>query len=290
MEHHDSRQKPSKPRRAGTVVESIDESFAPLGPGTTDIESPHVPSAQSPGIAPDAEPYRLRPSLRPPMALLCAYDDGQDSGETVRIRIPSFVIGRADGNLVIPHDGGMSGRHAEISRRFVDQSYRWTLRDLGSTNGTFIRTARALLHDGQEFLIGGIRYRFDSAAPTAASGRPDRDQEARPAIRRNLVDVPGGPSMPAPRLVEIKPHGEGLTFQLTEPETWIGRDPRRCGIVLDHPAVSPRHAVIRTRRRGRRVIENAGSRDGVWLRFQQIELGRGGQFQCGEQRFLIRIL
>ena len=42
------------------------------------------------------------------------YSPKSRSGEMVRIRVPSFVIGRAEGNLVIPHDGGMSGRHAEI--------------------------------------------------------------------------------------------------------------------------------------------------------------------------------
>jgi pSer/pThr/pTyr-binding forkhead associated (FHA) protein len=197
------------------------------------------------------------------MALLCAFDDSLDSGETVRIRVPSFVIGRAEGNLVIPHDGGMSSRHAEIARRFVDGRYRWSLRDLGSTNGTFVRTARALLSDGQELLIGGTRYRFD---------------------------VPGATASPAPRLVEVRPQGEGPALPVTGPEAWIGRDPRQCTIVLDRPLVSPRHAVIQARRHGHWIIQNAGSCGGLWLRVQEIELGRGGQFQCGEQRFLIRII
>jgi pSer/pThr/pTyr-binding forkhead associated (FHA) protein len=197
------------------------------------------------------------------MALLCAFDDSLDSGETVRIRVPSFVIGRVEGNLVIPHDGGMSGRHAEIARRFVDGRYRWSLRDLGSTNGTFVRTARALLRDGQELFIGGMRYRFDG---------------------------PGEAAGPMPRLVEVKPHGEGPAFPLTGPEAWIGRDPRQCTLVFDRPLVSPRHAVIQARRRGHWIIQHAGSCDGLWLRVQEIELGRGGQFQCGEQRFWIQIL
>jgi hypothetical protein len=197
------------------------------------------------------------------MALLCALDDSLDSGETVRIRVPSFVIGRTEGNLVIPHDGGMSGRHAEIARRFVDGRYRWSLRDLGSANGTFVRTARALLRGGQELLIGGARYRFDP---------------------------PGEAAAPAPRLIEVRPQGDGLAFPVTGPEAWVGRDPRQCSLVLDRPLVSPRHAVIQARPRGHWIIRNAGSCDGLWLRVQEIELGRGGQFQCGEQRFLIRIL
>lgn len=195
------------------------------------------------------------------MAILCAYDDGSDTGETVRIRVPSFVIGRGDGDLLIPHDGGMSGRHAEIARQSVDGRHRWTLRDLGSSNGTFVRAARASIVDGQELLIGGLRYRFD---------------------------FPGG--SPAPRIVEIGPRGDRAAFAIAEPETWIGRDPRLCAIVLDRPWIGARHAVIRPRRAGRWMIEKGDSGDGVWLRIEEVDLGRGCEFQCGEQRFLVRVL
>jgi pSer/pThr/pTyr-binding forkhead associated (FHA) protein len=195
------------------------------------------------------------------MAILCAYDDGRDTGETVRIRVPTFVIGRSSGDLVIPHDGGISGRHAEIARRGPDGRSRWWLRDLGSTNGTFVRTARASLDDRQELLIGGARYRFEH---------------------------PDGAAVP--RLVEVPPQGGGASFAIQDDETWIGRDPNQCAIVVDRPWVSPRHAVIRARRGGRWIIERGDGGDGLWMMVQEIDLGRGGQFQCGEQRFLFRVL
>jgi hypothetical protein len=195
------------------------------------------------------------------MAILCAYDDGQDTGETVRIRVPSFVIGRSAGDLIIPHEGGMSGRHAEIARRSVDGRYRWSLRDLGSTNGTFVRTARASLDHGQELLIGGRRYRFEAATDA-----------------------------PSPRLVAVNPRGDGPSFAVAGPVSWIGRDPLQCSIVVEHPWVSPRHAAIRARSRGRWIIEKGDPGDGLWLKVAEVELGRGGQFQCGEQRFLFRVL
>ncbi len=224
------------------------------------------------------------------MAVLCAFDDGQESGEILRIRVPSFVIGRSDGSLVIPHDGGISGRHAEIGRRLADDRYRWYLRDLGSTNGTFIRTLRAVLLDGQEILIGGARFRFDlNQVPDApgqviAKQRADRGDRNRP-LRSSVSDEPTTPS-----LVEIGPDGEGETYALTAPENWIGQDSGECVVVVDHPCVNRKHAVIKVRKNGRWVIENARSRDGTWLRIHEIELGRGAQFQCGEQRFLIRVL
>jgi FHA domain len=261
MESRERRDKKRGRRRSATVLESVDELIGRPGRETTDLESPPIPAPPRRSSGPDGVAAAFRPSLRPPMAILCAYDDGQESGETARIRSPSFVVGRNVGDLVIPHDGGMSGRHAEIARRLVDGRYRWSLRDLGSTNGTFVRTALASLVNGQELLIGGVRFRFE---------------------------IPDGP--PAPRLVEIDPQGGGPSFSITEPDTGIGSDPRRCTIVLGRPWVSPLHAVIRARRRGRWIIEKVDAGDGLWLRIQEVDLGRGGQFQCGEQRFLIRIL
>ena len=119
-------------------------------------------------------------------------------------------------------------------------------------------------------------------------------------LREQEADAPGSESdRPAlrvryepttPSLVEIGPDGEGECHSLTEPETWIGRDAGACAIVVDHPCVNRKHAVIKIRKNGRWVIENARSRDGTWLRIHEIELGRGAQFQCGEQRFLIRVV
>ncbi len=114
MESRDRRDKPRRRRRSATVLESVDELIARPGRDPTAIEPPPIrPSPERP-VAAAGEASTFRPSLRPPMAILCAYDDGQDTGETVRIRVPSFVIGRTAGDLVIPHDGGMSSRHAEI--------------------------------------------------------------------------------------------------------------------------------------------------------------------------------
>ena len=79
-------------------------------------------------------------------------------------------------------------------------------------------------------------------------------------------------------------------FPIEGPEVWIGRDPVLCSIILDRPGVGPRHALIRARRPGRWMIEKGDSGDGVWLRIEEVDLGRGGQFQCGEQRFLFRVL
>ena len=130
------------------------------------------------------------------MALLTVLDDGDDTGEVVRIRGNSFVIGRVDGNVVIVHDNGMSGKHAEISRRLENGEYAWYLKDLQSTNGTFVRTATVLLSHGQELLIGSHRYSYEvpvqsagQVAPTAESNATRKWEAISPSSGRN-----GGPA------------------------------------------------------------------------------------------------
>jgi pSer/pThr/pTyr-binding forkhead associated (FHA) protein len=276
--------------RSPTILEPIDEIFGQSHLDPTIDESPPQPPVSSHSSRPAEELPSFRPALRPPMAVLCAFDDGRESGEVIRIRVPSFVIGRSDGGLVIPHDAGISARHAEIGRRLADDRYRWYIRDLGSTNGTFVRTLRAVLLDGQEFVIGGMRYRFDLNQCPDEPGGAMRKERADLLSRGRPSRFAAASEPTIPSLVEINPDGEGMQYTLSDPETWIGRDPVVCAVVVDHPCVSPTHAVIKTKRNGRWVIENARSCDGTWLRIHEIELGRGAQFQCGEQRFLIRIL
>jgi pSer/pThr/pTyr-binding forkhead associated (FHA) protein len=295
-----------KRQRPATIVQPIDQIFGRSNVDPTVNESdrnarPPAPAggltvnesdanARPPASAGDPKPVApiLRPSLRPPMAILCAFDDGEETGEIVRVRVPAFVIGRSEGGLVIPHDGGISGRHAEVGRRLVGERYHWYLRDLGSTNGTFVRVARAALGPDQEFLIGGVRFRFQLAPEHGSRGRGDVKVSAGPGAGRPASRRTSQASDPV--LVEIRADGEVRRIVLTGPETWIGSDSSICSVVIPHPAVSAKHAAIKTRKNGRWMIENAGARDGVWLRIDEVDLGRGGHFQCGEQRFLIRIL
>ena len=80
-----------------------------------------------------------------------------------------------------------------------------------------------------------------------------------------------------------------VPFPITEPESWIGRDPGG-RVVLNDPTVDPRHARVFRDPKRRWVIANSGSVNGVWARVEEIALERGGQFQCGEQRFIIKVL
>ena len=294
-------------RRQATVLESVEEIRAqarPASPRTVFEAQPAAQPARGPGdrtlreAAPAAQTDRapgeapvFRPTSRPPMGLLHVLDDGDTSGEVVRIRAGSYVIGRVEGNLIIPHDSGMSGRHAEIFRRDDGGGmWSWLLRDLGSTNGTFVRASSVALSRDQEFMVGGRLFRFDSPPPGPAV------EDASPASNATRKwEVPtrpgaGGPGSTGAALVEISKGAADRRHSLTEGEYWLGRDPKVCSIVVDDPYVDSRHARVYRDERGHWVVANDRSRNGLWGRVSEVGIGRGGYFQCGEQRFLFKVL
>jgi pSer/pThr/pTyr-binding forkhead associated (FHA) protein len=267
----------------GTRLEDVEELRRQLaGRGPVEPTAREAP-AGTPGLAATVP---FRPAHRPPIALLRVLFDGQEDGELIPLRGERFVIGRADGDLVIPHDGMMSGRHAEIVRRNDRGRWRWVLSDLRSTNGTYVRSSQALLLHEQEFLIGSRRYRFDAApqggaAPAAGPGGP--------AATRGWQSVAADALVPS--FVELTPKGLGQRYFLDRNELWLGRDPARCSVVLaDDLMVSPRHARLYRDAKNRWVLENAGSLNGVWVRVPRIAVDAVGQFQLGEQRFHLRVL
>jgi pSer/pThr/pTyr-binding forkhead associated (FHA) protein len=220
------------------------------------------------------------------MALLCVHDDGSDDGELIRLRSERVVIGRGEGDVVIPHDNMMSGRHAELSRQLEEGRSRWFLTDLQSTNGTYVRVSNAILKHGQDVLLGSRRYRFQAALQdvhAAETEDPAKGTQGWQSV---------SPADLIPSLVELVSATEtGRRYPLPNKENWLGRDPRVAGVVIaDDPLISPRHARLYQGRKGRWHIENAGSVNGVWLRVQHLALEGICYFQLGEQRFSVRIL
>jgi pSer/pThr/pTyr-binding forkhead associated (FHA) protein len=224
------------------------------------------------------------------MALLRVLDDGSDDGEVIRVRAASFVIGRVEGDLIIPHDAGISGRHAEISRRFENGLYHWYLRDLQSTNGTFVRAANVLLTPNQELLIGSRRFRFQPPTAPHDPSTAAAAGQASPGTRKFVAPTPGDRAAMHPALVEVSASGQERSFALTQSEHWIGRDPSVCSIVVDDPMIDRKHLRIHRDATNRWVATNAQSLNGLWARIQELRLGRGALFQCGEQQFLFEVL
>jgi pSer/pThr/pTyr-binding forkhead associated (FHA) protein len=219
------------------------------------LREPPAPAAPAPPpgrpAAADAAPHR--PRLRLPIALLHVVDDGREDGEVVRLRGERVVIGRSEGDVVVPHDISMSPRHAALER-LPDG---WRLVDLGSAGGTFVRVTHARLRHGGEIQLGGTRLVFQEVDLTEAW------------------------------LVEVRPGGGGQRHECNAPGVTIGRG--AAVINLSDPFVSPLHARVSRTPRGWR-IENSGL-NGLWVRIDgPVEMHGPSQFLCGEQRFVLEPL
>jgi pSer/pThr/pTyr-binding forkhead associated (FHA) protein len=279
-------QKPAAEQEETTRLESEDEvrraiqaRHARRSSGKQ-MPEPEVPETVPVGVEVRAE----RPVIRPAMALLCILDDGKAEGEWVRLRNEVTVIGRTDGDIRIPHDGSISGRHAQLVRQRVGGGYRWVLSDLQSSNGTFVRMGKTLLRHEDEIIIGAGRYRFEEGAKSVNEG----------AGSKGNTQSWGGTPVNAfvPSLVEIAPAGAAGRVSLTLPEYWIGRDIQTCTIARpDDLLVSERHGRLYRDSERKWHLENNKSINGIWLCIREpLPIGGGCQFRMGEQRFLFRSL
>ncbi|MCA9132798.1 MAG: FHA domain-containing protein [Planctomycetales bacterium] len=209
-------------------------------------------SGESGSTAPAVPLYR--PAVRPPMGVLKLFHDGADSFNPYPMMNDRFRMGRLDGDLVVPHDHWMSGRHAEIQRRKSGSHYRWFLVDLSSTNGTFVRTEAATLKHKDELFLGQERYRF-----TVQDGRA------------GLVHVTAGAGQQA--------WFSGHTVA-------IGREaPCLLSCFANDIYLDPLHAQVQCDAQGQWTIRDNHSQNGVWYRVKEVELPPHCEFQLGEQRF-----
>lgn len=199
----------------------------------------------------------FRPTQRPPAAVIQVFDDDQERAELVRVRRTPFDIGRQEGDLTIPHELQMSRRHARIDRRQISGQWNWYLRDLGSTNGTFVRARRVRLRDKDEVLLGADLVRFLQ---------------------------PGGPE--TAMLLKVAP-GRHEEKVLLRPGThWIGTSASQCLPLLQGSKfLDPRNLRIELDSQGQWRLFDCGSTNHVWVRVEEVRLVDGCCFQAGEQRF-----
>jgi pSer/pThr/pTyr-binding forkhead associated (FHA) protein len=103
--------------------------------------------------------------------------------------VEAVSIGRTGENRVALDLDRVSRRHAEVVR----QGSNWVLRDLGSTNGTWLRGERvdqAVLQEGDVFRIGPAQVVFKGGVNLQAMTMLD-ETFARMPTRRPVIFVPG---------------------------------------------------------------------------------------------------
>jgi hypothetical protein len=242
-----------------------------------------APAAKPSSPASSASPYR--PTLRAPVALLTVLDDGKSDGEVLRLRTDRFVIGRAEGDFLIPHDSLISARHLEITRHRAGEQYRWVITDLKSTNGLFVRCSRIALVDQAEFLVGKGRYRFE------APGLPNTLDDPGADVQRGSTNALGTDvaALLHPALIELLGEKMLSRLPLAKPEYWIGSHPA-CSICrVDDPFVEPQHVRLRREANGAWQAQNNKAPNGLWLRVPQVTVTDSCSFQIGEQRFRLKV-
>lgn len=199
----------------------------------------------------DQPTRRFRPTMRPPMAVIRVWDDNQQTGRLVRILNDRFTIGRSQADLVVPHDVQVSGLHAEIVRSPSNDS--WRLRDLNSTNGTFVKVRNLSLRDGMELFIGGQRFRFD---------------EKRRGVKLSVLAA----------------IGDHESIKIENNELWVGRSAAAPECLQRDLMLGDKDAYIFQSKPGRWLLHEGCSVNGVWAKVKEVPLLSGCQFQLGEQR------
>jgi pSer/pThr/pTyr-binding forkhead associated (FHA) protein len=229
------------------AVEQVDGSHEAAKPAAV----PPTPLAGN-GDSRDEQTESWLPSLRPPVPILWILDDGQQTGEAVRVRKTPWIIGRSQGDVRIVHDDLMSDPHAGV----VWRQPSFVVQDLKSASGVFVRVVRALLTAGQEIRVGRGCYRFEDPGQLVAVDRA--------AVREPLRWV-----------------GK---------DAWVGRDPGAGGVLLaDDPTLNARHARLVQAPSGCWYILDNHSRNGIWLRMPEIAVDSVMEFLLGEQRFELQI-
>ncbi len=184
------------------------------------------------------------------------------------------TIGRSMENNIVIDNVAVSGRHAQITA----DAFGFMLKDLGSTNGTFmdgkpIKTRR--LKDGDIILIGkhelvftaeapetDIKMNSQAHAPSLATSE-NHTVFLRTGSHEEMLRKDSARGRKAP-LLTIKFKDKVLYKHLLKNrQTEIGRNPKS-EIVIDNPAVSSSHAMLLWEE-NEFTIQDLGSKNGTYV-------------------------
>jgi len=266
----------------GTVLEPIgrlreDRGGTAAEPSRGTLVEPRPTGPDLP--TPESIEDGFRPLIRPLVPRLTLLDDGEQvAGETIRLREAVTMIGRTEGQIRLPHDPLVSARHAEVVREGSARPHRWVLRDLGSSNGTFVRCARTILRPESLVMLGRRRFRFRSPEVAAA--------ESLRADATISIDMSTARSPGRAMLVETGQTASPLEIPLDASGLVIGRTGAGNAVEIDDPLLASRHARVVSDAAGRWLLEALPSLNGVWVQVTAVHLATTCRFQTGEQRFL----
>lgn len=238
---------------------------------------PESPVARMPSAPPP------RPEPPPPAAsharFIVIAQDGSP-GRQYPLSDDQTDVGREEGDIQLPGDPYVSPRHARVTRR----NGQYFVRDLGSTNGVFVRLRGSeTLHDGDLVLVGLEVLRFEVVN--------DAEKGFGPAVELG-TQVFGSPATGRhARLCQRTI--EGVTrdvYYLSRDETVIGRESGDLVFTGD-PFMSRRHAtLVRDTATGVFSLKDLGSSNGTYLRIRgEHPLTDGDHVRVGQHLFRLEL-
>ena len=144
------------------------------------------------------------------MAKLVILNQGM-TGRTFELNVDRTTVGRVEENTFQIADASVSSRHAEI----LLQGSELLIRDLNSTNGTFIngeKISESVLKLGQTLRFGQVELKIDDGQPLSASAPAPAPvsapaptpSSAKPPVDATLV-IPRGVSLNALEQSGVRP-------------------------------------------------------------------------------------
>jgi pSer/pThr/pTyr-binding forkhead associated (FHA) protein len=214
-------------------------------------------------------------SRSPTPRLVTLLKDGSE-GRSIPLTEKDADVGGSEGDITFPDDPYVSPRHA----RLVCRAGTYSVRDLDSTNGVYVRLRDEVeLKDRDMVLVGQQVLRFEVLG--------DGELPLGPAFQHGVM-VFGTPEVARfARLVQYTTEGVARDVHyLFRDETVIGRENGDI-VFTDDPFLSRRHAAIRVDHAGRRfVLSDLGSSNGTALRIRgEHVLKDADQFRIGRHLF-----
>jgi pSer/pThr/pTyr-binding forkhead associated (FHA) protein len=268
----------------------------------------HAPPVAAPPPVPAAAPSPAvaKPASLPTRGKLVVIAKSGADGPSYPFA-DSLDVGRVEGQVVVSEDPYLSPRHVRIAHA----NGKVFLRDLGSTNGVYLRLAVGRdmnggrgpevsipLQDQDLILVGQQVLRFDVLR---------EGETGLGAASEHGTLLFGSPA--APRYARLSQRTvEGVTrdvYYLRKMETVLGRESGDV-VFTEDPFLSRRHAAIRALGRdgsplpppspgqnakpdvAKFALVDLGSSNGTFLRIRnEIELLPGDQFRVGQQLFRV---
>jgi hypothetical protein len=149
---------PAMPHGAGAAGPAGPAAAAAAGPPSPPqprvADDEMAATARHPAPAPPPRPKRVNPADRPWLDV---------DGERYPLMGAITILGRDDSADIILDDPGISRRHSELRVTTDGPHFVTTIRDLGSTNGTFVngeRISSEHLQDGDRVTVGRTSITF----------------------------------------------------------------------------------------------------------------------------------